>query len=280
MYIGRDEFLDGGAGNNNPSNIAWREAKLMSNQADQYAGKVGALVSLGCGERERIGLFGNQKNPFYIIKALRHGKYKITDTEGPHMETAALADESGSPYFRFSVRPVEGDRGYDGLSGVKLSECKRQPRSGGREWVRDAARNVIASATRSSSWSAAHPPARVPVPRPDWYASLLSDARTGKFDPDRYKYTTYDKIFDRTQEYYTSVTERRMSFRRSTPAPTCFCGTPELARSPTRRGGSALLVTHTLTTSILYSQSGGGGPMAARQDGCGYSLGPDRRINI
>lgn len=47
MFIHPDHFLDGGMGNNNPSNIAWNEAKWMSNRDNPHEGRVAMLVSLG-----------------------------------------------------------------------------------------------------------------------------------------------------------------------------------------------------------------------------------------
>lgn len=66
MNIGLGTYLDGGAGNNNPSNIAWNEAKWWCSPKDPHNGKVAALVSLGCGVKQRSHLFGNQKSVFYI----------------------------------------------------------------------------------------------------------------------------------------------------------------------------------------------------------------------
>ena len=62
----------------------------------------------------------------------------------------------------------------------------------------------IASVTRSSSWPSTRYSTEPPTDQPTWYIDLLSAARKGDFNPDRYEYTTYDTIFSRTHEYCVS----------------------------------------------------------------------------
>ncbi|KAK4225413.1 acyl transferase/acyl hydrolase/lysophospholipase [Podospora fimiseda] len=151
MTIDADQYLDGGAGNNNPSNIAWNEAKWMSALKDPHIeGEVAGLVSLGCGDKTGLDLFGNQKSVFYIAKALKHGRNQITETQKADNETRNHANSSGAAYFRFTVKPITGDSGHDGLSGVKLSECKKMARSGWRKATRDAAKSIASVLRRSS----------------------------------------------------------------------------------------------------------------------------------
>ena len=216
MSIHPDEFLDGGIGNNNPSSIAWNEAKWMSNCNDPHDGRVAALVSLGSGEKEEMDLFGNQKSLYYLYKIMRYGKNEISNTARAHNETHNLADTSGSRYFRFSVPPIEGDNGHDGLASIRLVECVKEPKKSWAKWTKEkaavvgssivrAARVVGRSGTRPSTQAEEWPA------RPEWYTTLQAEAETpegqqgsaGQFKPRKYVYATYDKIFDRTSEYCT-----------------------------------------------------------------------------
>lgn len=49
VTIGANQYLDGGVGNNNPSNLAWNEALKMANPKDTQQEVIAAIVSLGCG---------------------------------------------------------------------------------------------------------------------------------------------------------------------------------------------------------------------------------------
>ncbi|KAK3983768.1 acyl transferase/acyl hydrolase/lysophospholipase [Cladorrhinum sp. PSN332] len=151
MTIDADQYLDGGAGNNNPSNIAWNEAKWMSTLEDPHLlGEVAGVVSLGCGDKTGLDLFGNQKSVFYIAKALKHGRNQITETQKADNETRNHANSSGAAYFRFTVKPISGDSGHDGLSGVKLSECRKLAKSGWRKVTREAAKSIASVLRRQS----------------------------------------------------------------------------------------------------------------------------------
>jgi hypothetical protein len=210
MNIGQEKFLDGGAGNNNPSNIAWNEAKWMSNLQKPKAGDVAALVSIGTGDKEESSLFGNQKSLFYIYKVVKHGTREISNVERTHNETGNLAEAAGSDYFRFSVKPVAGDLGHPGLAKVKLSEVKKQRKTGWRKWTRETTKKVSASFIRRDSQRSLKE--HRPQP-PSWYTSLMNDMipgpesprATSGFNPEKYDYPTYDLIFERTREYCLST---------------------------------------------------------------------------
>jgi hypothetical protein len=209
MSIGADVFLDGGAGDNNPSTIAWNEAKWMSCPGDPARGRVIAMVSIGTGDKAELDLFGNQKSLSYIIKSVKHGLHQITNTKSADEQTRNLANASGATYFRFSVKPMEDHGGNDGLASVKLSEVKKRRQEGWQKWTRDKAEMVghfvVSAVRRSDSFASSK---KEPPERPEWYKALLTDAtadgderKKGAFKPDKYHYTTYDTIFDRTREY-------------------------------------------------------------------------------
>ncbi|KAL6411846.1 lipid acyl hydrolase [Ilyonectria robusta] len=200
MAIGRDEFLDGGAGNNNPSNIAWNEAIWMSkpvnSQATATSGNetVAAVVSLGCGEKEKHHLFKDRPRGFYVLQALKYGRSRISDTELAHEETRRLAGTSDSYYARFSVKPTEGDRGNKGLADVKLSDCARVSKK--HLWGYGPLKEVK------------KPVGDAELPLPEWYTALQKKAtpkgprrKKGTFKPEKFWYTTFDTIFRRTEEY-------------------------------------------------------------------------------
>ncbi|KAF7557436.1 hypothetical protein G7Z17_g700 [Cylindrodendrum hubeiense] len=170
ITIGANEFIDGGAGNNNPSNIAWNEALWMSNYLDPFKGKVDALISLGCGEKESIGLFGSPWTLGFLINFIKRAKGEVTNTTIAHNETRGLAQQSGSHYFRFSVRRTESIRTHNDLAGVRLSDFRPQ-------WYSELQKEATPQG---------------------------SQRKKGNFKPDKYIYASYDTIFDGTAAYYTS----------------------------------------------------------------------------
>ncbi|KAH7120603.1 lipid acyl hydrolase [Dactylonectria macrodidyma] len=208
ITIGTNEFIDGGAGNNNPSNIAWNEALWMANPLDPLRGRVAALVSLGCGEKEQRHLFGSLWNPRYYLNFIKYAKGGVTNTTTADNETRGRAEQGGSDYFRFSVCRAESGHMQNGLAGVKLGDCKREPRKS----VWQSTNSTQKPAEEQGSWS--HIDSEKQPTRPQWYAELLKEAKPrgsgrkkGDFKPDKYNYTSYDTIFDSTAAYCTSGEE-------------------------------------------------------------------------
>ncbi|KAH7139692.1 acyl transferase/acyl hydrolase/lysophospholipase [Dactylonectria estremocensis] len=207
ITIGTNEFIDGGAGNNNPSNIAWNEALWMANPLDPLRGKVAALVSLGCGEKEQRGLFGSLWNPRFYTNFIKYAKGGVTNTTAADNETRGLAEQSGSDYFRFSVGRAKSGPMENGLAGVKLGDCKREPKKNVGKGSQEPAQR--------QGFSSHIDPEKHPA-RPQWYAELLKEAtpqeadrKKGDFKPDKYIYTSYDTIFDGTAAYCASGEDGR-----------------------------------------------------------------------
>lgn len=208
ITIGPNEFIDGGAGNNNPSNIAWNEALWMSNPLDPVKGRVAALVSLGCGEKESIGLFGSPWTLRFLINFVKRAKGEVTNTTIAHDETRGLAQQSGSDYFRFSVPRTESGRFQNGLAGVSLGDCKREPKKSAWNSIKKQMKPV----NNKGSWPSLNSE-RI-ADRPGWYSRLQKEAtpqrphrKKGDFKPDKYIYTSYDTIFDGTAAYCASGEE-------------------------------------------------------------------------
>ncbi|KAH7136983.1 acyl transferase/acyl hydrolase/lysophospholipase [Dactylonectria estremocensis] len=204
MAIGTDKFIDGGAGNNNPCDLAWNEAMLMLTPINQEPDTEpnnrtpAAMVSLGCGEKRKHTLFGNQFSLSYVRKAWLLGKSKITDAEPVHIHMRDRVRENGSDYFRFSVKQTRGDHGNNGLSGIELADCKRESQR---------------------PWPGSFTQPQAPVEStglPEWYTQLQTEAsqqeeerRKGGFKPEKYWYTTFDTIFTRTEQYCTDRDVRK-----------------------------------------------------------------------
>lgn len=169
---------------------------------------------MDCGEKLGTNLFSNPKSLYYLYKIIRYGTQQITSTSNAYNETANLADSSNSHYFRFSVPPVEGARGHDGLASIRIVDCLKRPRKGVWIWVKKKATAVGNSAVvaghwligRRDTWKSEE---REPPEKPEWYTKLQKEAsaggqrhRKGHFKPEKYESLTYDTIFDRTREYY------------------------------------------------------------------------------
>ncbi|KAK4225416.1 acyl transferase/acyl hydrolase/lysophospholipase [Podospora fimiseda] len=212
MKIYPDTFIDGGAGHNNPSKIAWNEALYMSHLKDATQRDVAALISLGCGEKREEG-HNNFKG---LLKTLTRSVAEISATHHVHdyMETICDNAQIRTPYFRFNVTSPSSSSSSSsrkGLSDIGLAECKKETKKGIRKAGRDARRKVFNKKT--NSWPSSNQP---PRPKPEWYVTLQRQAQQqseesgkqqtkGAFRPDKYDYTTFDTIFERTEEYCTST---------------------------------------------------------------------------
>ncbi|KLU86460.1 hypothetical protein, variant [Magnaporthiopsis poae ATCC 64411] len=191
--IGHHKHMDGGVGDNNPCNIAYNEALYMSmpnrgNPDNTNRGDVALLLSVGTGKTGAETRFG--QHGLGLFTWMRR---QITETQTPHENTQEVARRAHTEYFRFSVPPRAGEGGHAGLSKIKLGECKRES---------------IAPWWRSLPLMARlFPPQQRPDP-PGWYGALRDEAREGRgrgtrggYKPDKYRYPTFEDIFERTEEY-------------------------------------------------------------------------------
>ena len=110
---GKQPFIDGGVGRNNPSLLVLEEAKKLFG-----ARQLGCLVSIGTGQADIIsiqkpGLF-QQIIPTNIISALRS---ITTDCEETHEEVLKRFASLPNTYFRLNVE--------HGMEGIQLSEWEK-----------------------------------------------------------------------------------------------------------------------------------------------------------
>ena len=110
---GKQPFIDGGMGRNNPSLLVLEEAKKLFS-----ARQLGCLVSIGTGQADIIsipkpGLF-QQIIPTNIISALRS---ITTDCEETHEEVLKRFASLPNTYFRLNVE--------HGMEGIQLSEWEK-----------------------------------------------------------------------------------------------------------------------------------------------------------
>lgn len=197
IKINGQEHMDGGVGNNNPSNIAWTEASYMGRQIlpgtstsseglDEADGEVALLLSIGAGQPRSESRFGGRG-----VHLLAWARWQITESMSAHLATQEAARKARSAYYRLTVPPVAGVDGHAGLSDVRLSECHKRRRN---PWP----------------WTAKPPHPKEPAlvdqdsARPEWYTDLqaqATEAHKGGFKPKKYEYSTFEKLFERTQEY-------------------------------------------------------------------------------
>ncbi|CAI6095735.1 unnamed protein product [Clonostachys chloroleuca] len=194
MVIKDAQYIDGGADNNNPSVIALNEARVMSRSTEP---KVAAMIRLGCGEKIKPGWLGDSPFTISTLKALTR---RVTDTEKTHQNTQMFCQQAGTPYFRFNVKPYQGN---SGLKKIKMDHCKKKSRQ--PWWMFGGQRQIPGEKEM-----------------PDWHKNLQSKAglssndnhdsdvsagsksdqhqRSG-FDSNRYFYSTYNTIFMEMMKY-------------------------------------------------------------------------------
>lgn len=176
------KHMDGGVGNNNPSDIAWNEARQMSNKDEPDHGKASLLLSLGTGQSRSESRF---RLP--LVSLLTWAMGQIAETDKTHIATKGTAESSDALYFRFTV-PSGEDGTDEDLSDIKLSECKKTSKTPG-----------LLRLFRHSK------PESTSAATPRWYTQLAEAATEevdGGFKPHKYTYTTFDALFARTRKYY------------------------------------------------------------------------------
>lgn len=181
--------MDGGVGNNNPADLAWNEADFMYSNGEQaHSGKVKALVSLGTGTAHAESRFG-------LTNLLRWSRRAITETTTAHKNVKRLAESSTAKYWRFDVKPE--NTVHDGLAGIRMDDCKRS-RLRGRPVETDGAQLPTSSTNDGGQW---HRNLQLEALEDDRKRTSRG-WRTG-YRPDKYKYDTFDKIYESTERYCT-----------------------------------------------------------------------------
>lgn len=220
MLIDGCWYIDGGVGDNNPSTHAWNEARLL-NTSNNSSNKVAALISIGTGMTEPNTKFGG------LLGLVKYARKAITETETSHKTTRDYAQLANAQYFRFDVRPIRGD----GLSKIKLDECKKKKRkphkpknnnNSGQEQHQPQQTQPFASAEDGDSdgdnnientcnehdLASEHILAEM-----DLHNNLAAaqPGVKGGYKPEKYEYTTFRTIKRRTDKYCRSS---RYSFLR------------------------------------------------------------------
>ncbi|KAI0387076.1 FabD/lysophospholipase-like protein [Hypomontagnella monticulosa] len=172
-YIKGRAFMDGGVMANNPSSKAYDEASLMAREPDAAHAAFPnplALVSIGAG--------GVKDNMSFTLGGLvRTIRNKLTDTEKDHENTRRLCQRSNTHYYRFNVREDK----HSEVRGLQtgLDECKRKRIQSRRPWVERKERPIG------------------PIEE-----SADEGPKRGGYRPTKYEYTTFNKLRDRTQDYF------------------------------------------------------------------------------
>ena len=193
MVIDSLTYMDGGVGNNNPSDLAWNEAKYMANKKEPLNGKVLGLVSLGTGQAHPESRFG-------MMNLWKWTRKTITETSRAHGHVHDRAMDAGAKYWRFDVRP--DDKYRDGLAGIKLDECKRTRRK--KKKNKELTESPTSSLTGDADW---HENLQLEAMEEDHKLRKLQDSnmpRNKGYNPVKYEYTTFDEIFKRTEHYCMS----------------------------------------------------------------------------
>ncbi|KAI1457827.1 FabD/lysophospholipase-like protein [Annulohypoxylon moriforme] len=173
-------FMDGGIFANNPSWLAFNEAKRMcdephcneSNDSEKPRYPI-ALVSIGTGGSKGY-------DSFSVGGLLRTMKDKFTDTENDHHKVRDICGNSGTTYFRFNVLDKSNGEGLQ----IGLSECKREKV---KSWYQRAAQTETTNTNLEKEAD--------------------ENVRKG-YRPQKYRYTTFNKIRDKTQAYFEKPYEQ------------------------------------------------------------------------
>jgi len=206
--------IDGGVGDNNPSTHAWNEANELS-RASNGTNKVSMLVSIGTGMTEPYTKFGG------LLSLAQYARKAITETEQAHKTTRNLAHQVDADYFRFDVRPFKDKHG--GLSEIKLDECKRARK---KQTPGDTTASTTAGAedgqhhlripalTRDESQGQESTPENRELAKKRELILAEMDVQNddvaaqptvrGGYKPQKYDYTTFKTIKERTDDYCKS----------------------------------------------------------------------------
>lgn len=113
MTIGNDPYMDGGVGDNNPTALAWDNARQISRTRDH---KLAVLISVGTGKFKEPTRFRHVRVLGYLPAMIKFGTKKISATEPVHQEmerVIASQGEKRTPYWRFNVDRKLGNIALD-----------------------------------------------------------------------------------------------------------------------------------------------------------------------
>lgn len=171
-------FIDGGVTDfNNPADLAWREANEMAHkpgEIDQTTTKGPCvLLSIGTGRTAQPRRFGL----YHLLLAAKH---KLTDTEATHKRIKGWIHGYECFYRRFNVPESYAGHQGKGLEKVELDSCKKKRRT----------KSELDQTNGSSP-----------------LLNAESEDIPGGYKPRKYRYSTYDKIRIRTEDYCRSTSQ-------------------------------------------------------------------------
>lgn len=162
---------------NNPAAVAFSEAGDMT--AQQHDAIVplyrhpNALISIGTGKAKENSVFS-------LRGLMLTAKKKLTDTEVVHttLESTIGGGRSRTLYRRFNVAESELEDNLKGLASIKLDSCKKQKRKRHLPWPK----------TRE-------------LHNTKLEIEAMKGDDTNKYNPEHYRYKTFDQIRDRTLQF-------------------------------------------------------------------------------
>ena len=162
------ELIDGGFGANNPSEEAFREVRLMSNNNLKA---VQSLVSIGTGRNLEDDPNPGTSYKLYLLYGNAAAKW-ATQSEGVHV-TMHTFTRDVTDYYRLNVA--------EGLGKMKLDEWKGECGTGTLELIRSKTEHYLQSPlVRAKITAAAH------------RLVSIRRARSGYHDQDRWERFCYD----------------------------------------------------------------------------------------
>lgn len=162
-------YMDGGVSSNNPTKVAYYEARDMIPNRGANPQDPPVMISIGTGKSKEYSKFTKSGLLFWA-------RNKLVDTEGVHEEMTTTLRHIF--YRRLNVTEHDADHDFTGLGSIKLDACRRQRATGHFPW----------SKTRT-------------LENGDIELEAMENDNTGDYDPTKYRYKTFDEIRRRTLQF-------------------------------------------------------------------------------
>ncbi|OCT44760.1 hypothetical protein CLCR_06144 [Cladophialophora carrionii] len=204
------KYLDGGLFANNPAIEAWNEAKQMAvppGQPQPPTVLPNLLVSVGTGRKKEMS--GSN-----FMSLARFGLRRITDTTAPHQSMNNLVGQDGWRYHRFDVPWCIKNTTHKGLAKIKLDQCKKKKKKKKKKKSRPRGYRQPDGQQRNGlqqddqQHQNAHHQENAIVKRAEEEDRPLREAASNAeprqkdgYKPNKYDYTTFDKLRDRSMSY-------------------------------------------------------------------------------